>query len=289
LAAACPTYNGRCETTTSVRTDEPSARVNPLEEQQERDPLQVANRLLEQRVDERTQEISRRRAVAEGLRDIVRAINSSRPHHEILTHIVTQANQLMQAAICTLHHIDYQEKFVRIEASHGLPATLQDITGFPQLSSNADDLILNRQPVIISDEKPPVLDATVESSLDERVRRWRAVLVPAYPAYLAVPLVVADELYGSMAFYFSTQRHFSQETIDLALSLGEQAALAIDNSRLRLQAERAAVLAERNRLARELHDAVTQTLFSASLIADVLPRIWERSPKEGQVRLAELL
>jgi two-component system nitrate/nitrite sensor histidine kinase NarX len=52
--------------------------------------------------------------------------------------------------------------------------------------------------------------------------------------------------------------------------------VAVDNARLYEQAEQAAVAAERNRLARDLHDAVTQTLFSASLIADVLPRIWER-------------
>ena len=38
--------------------------------------------------------------------------------------------------------------------------------------------------------------------------------------------------------------------------------------------------AERIRLARELHDAVSQTLFSASLIADVLPRLWARDPGE---------
>ncbi|MAT99688.1 MAG: hypothetical protein CL608_21310 [Anaerolineaceae bacterium] len=265
-----------------------TALVNAVEHKQSRAALEAANRLLEQRVRERTQEINRRRAVAEGLRDIVRALNSSRPHQEILTHIVTQASQLMEADIGTLHHIDYQEKFVRIEASYGLPETVQDITGFPLLSSSSDNLILNRQPVIISNEKPPNLDEILERSLDERVRRWRAALVPAYRAYLAVPLVVADELYGSMAFYFSAPRDFNQETIDLALSLGEQAALAIDNSRLRLQAEEAAVLAERNRLARELHDAVTQTLFSASLIADVLPRIWERNPELGRVRLAEL-
>jgi signal transduction histidine kinase len=41
-------------------------------------------------------------------------------------------------------------------------------------------------------------------------------------------------------------------------------------------------------LARDLHDAVTQTLFSASLIAEVLPRLWERNPEEGQRRLAEM-
>ncbi|NJP04775.1 MAG: sensor histidine kinase [Chloroflexaceae bacterium] len=62
----------------------------------------------------------------------------------------------------------------------------------------------------------------------------------------------------------------------------------MENARLYAQAQQAAALEERQRLARDLHDAVTQTLFSASLIADVLPRLWERKPEEGQRRLAEL-
>ncbi|MBP1703782.1 MAG: signal transduction histidine kinase, partial [Chloroflexi bacterium] len=49
-----------------------------------------------------------------------------------------------------------------------------------------------------------------------------------------------------------------------------------------------AVLDERNRLARELHDAVTQTLFSASLVAEALPATWERDPQEGRGLLKEL-
>ncbi len=49
-----------------------------------------------------------------------------------------------------------------------------------------------------------------------------------------------------------------------------------------------AVVAERTRLARELHDAVTQTLFAATLIADVLPDLWEKNLAEGNRRLEEL-
>ncbi|APV45228.1 Histidine kinase-, DNA gyrase B-, and HSP90-like ATPase [Dehalogenimonas formicexedens] len=51
--------------------------------------------------------------------------------------------------------------------------------------------------------------------------------------------------------------------------------------------ERAAI-DERNRLARELHDAVSQTLFSASIIAEVLPKLWAKNPDEGRRRLAEI-
>ena len=45
---------------------------------------------------------------------------------------------------------------------------------------------------------------------------------------------------------------------------------------------------ERTRLAKELHDAVSQTLFSTSLIAEVLPRLWERNQEEGRKRLREI-
>jgi len=63
---------------------------------------------------------------------------------------------------------------------------------------------------------------------------------------------------------------------------------ALEKGRLRQQAAENAATAERNRLARELHDAVSQTLFAASLIAEVLPSLWEIDPAEGRRRLFEL-
>jgi PAS domain S-box-containing protein len=62
----------------------------------------------------------------------------------------------------------------------------------------------------------------------------------------------------------------------------------LDEARLTQQARQQAAAAERNRLARDLHDAVSQTIFSASLISEVLPRLWERDEKEGQKRLEEV-
>ena len=54
------------------------------------------------------------------------------------------------------------------------------------------------------------------------------------------------------------------------------------------QTAKGAAEAERTRLARDLHDAVSQTLFSASIISDVLPRIWEKNKEEGMKRLVEV-
>jgi nitrate/nitrite-specific signal transduction histidine kinase len=78
------------------------------------------------------------------------------------------------------------------------------------------------------------------------------------------------------------------EELSLLSSIGKQIGVAMENAHLYEQAEQTAIAAERNRLARELHDAVTQTLFSANLIADVIPRIWKRNPEEGLQNLEEL-
>jgi PAS domain S-box-containing protein len=56
----------------------------------------------------------------------------------------------------------------------------------------------------------------------------------------------------------------------------------------RERAREQATADERNRLARDLHDAVSQTLFSASLISEVLPKLWEKNPAEGRKRLEEV-
>ena len=64
--------------------------------------------------------------------------------------------------------------------------------------------------------------------------------------------------------------------------------LSTANERLREKAAQDAVTAERTRLARDLHDAVTQTLFSTTLIAEVIPDLWEMNPVEGRRRLEEL-
>lgn len=103
-----------------------------------------------------------------------------------------------------------------------------------------------------------------------------------------IPLQIRGHNLGLMGIIGKQEAEFSESQLALYKSIADQLGVAIENARLFKQAEETAVMAERNRLARDLHDAVTQTLFSSSLIADVLPMIWDKNPQEGQRRLEEL-
>jgi signal transduction histidine kinase/ligand-binding sensor domain-containing protein len=105
---------------------------------------------------------------------------------------------------------------------------------------------------------------------------------------LVVPLKVKGAVIGVLDVESDRLNDFDESDLTVVQSLAHQIAVAVDNARLFEEAQQLAVLKERQRLARDLHDAVTQTLFSASLIAEVLPRIWERDSEEGQRRLAEV-
>jgi signal transduction histidine kinase len=70
--------------------------------------------------------------------------------------------------------------------------------------------------------------------------------------------------------------------------MANQAAITMINAELHEQAQAVAVLEERQRLAQNLHDAINQSLFSAGLIAEVLPRLWEVNPEEARQSLRDL-
>jgi signal transduction histidine kinase len=83
-------------------------------------------------------------------------------------------------------------------------------------------------------------------------------------------------------------RAFSQDELALAETVAADVAAAIGNAMLYEQAQELAATQERERLARDLHDSVTQTLYSISVIAEALPRVWERYPDEARVAVTEL-
>lgn len=104
---------------------------------------------------------------------------------------------------------------------------------------------------------------------------------------LAVPLKSKEEIIGALVVV-EKEEEFNEEDSRIISLFANQASVAIENAKLYKQVQELAVVKERQRLARDLHDAVTQTLFSASLIAEVIPKLWDKNQEEAKKRLEEL-
>ncbi len=115
-----------------------------------------------------------------------------------------------------------------------------------------------------------------------------SILLEGIRSWMWVPLAVQGRIIGGIGVAHAKLDSFTAHHGDLALIVANQAAITLINAQLFEQAQTHAALEERQRLAQHLHDAVNQSLFSASLIAEVLPRVMERNPDEGQQSLEDL-
>ncbi|MDZ7844637.1 MAG: GAF domain-containing protein [Anaerolineales bacterium] len=223
-----------------------------------------------------------RRQVAEGLRDILAVLNSDRPLEDILHQVNQQAVQLSSADAGAIYALVEDSSLIGVVSKYQMPENFSRYNSFPLSTAPAADAIIHGKPYAVEDFKD---EEEQPAFVDEELYR---VISQYFRASLTIPVLVKEEIFGAISLYFEGPRRFSEEEIRLASSFADQAALAIENANLRSRAEKTAVAEERNRLARDLHDAVTQTLFSASIIAEVLPRIWEKDQEAGKQRLNEL-
>jgi signal transduction histidine kinase len=141
--------------------------------------------------------------------------------------------------------------------------------------------------VIDTRQRVYVPDITAEPGLVQQV----AQLIGCRPynrTKLILPLIAHNELIGLLSLHHEQPDYYSERDQAHVQAFASQIAIALENARLYTQAREAAAAEERNRLARDLHDAVSQKLFSASIIADALPDAWQQSPAIGQQGLGEL-
>jgi two-component system nitrate/nitrite sensor histidine kinase NarX len=115
-----------------------------------------------------------------------------------------------------------------------------------------------------------------------------AMLLKDVRAWMWVPLAVKGRTIGGLGIAHARRSYFTAHHAALALSMADQVAITMVNAELYENARALAALQERQRLAQNLHDAVNQSLFSAGIIAEVLPRLWDRDQAEARRSLEDL-
>jgi signal transduction histidine kinase len=124
---------------------------------------------------------------------------------------------------------------------------------------------------------------------DPRFRGWWPRGHPNMRSFLGVPITTPDGVIG--AFYLTDKAgadEFTDADRELIELLAAHAAIAITNARLYEQSRELSILSERNRLALELHDAVSQKLFSLVLTAEAAATLSERDSAAAREQLARL-
>ncbi|NMC14265.1 MAG: GAF domain-containing sensor histidine kinase [Chloroflexi bacterium] len=228
-------------------------------------------------------ELERRRLVAASLRSTLAVLNSNQPLEKLLNFIVNQACPLLDADGAAIYHLQ-MDGILTIQALVGLSKEYVKYANIPLGKLATGHAALSKKPIFIEDTHTLINDSNLQPDLIEALN----FMSRDYRSILSVPIDIREESYGSLTLYYKQSHKLSDEDIALAKDFSVQAALVIDNARLRMQVQQDAVEEERNRLARELHDSVTQNLFSASLIAEALPKIMQRDPQKGYEGLNEI-
>jgi PAS domain S-box-containing protein len=137
------------------------------------------------------------------------------------------------------------------------------------------EVMEHRKPLIIPDVRAD----------DALARSWREATrsqlehVPEYVgSWMGVPLLAKDRIVGMLSLEHSEADHYTPYHAELALAFASQAAIAIDNAGLYERSQRLAVVEERQRIARELHDSVSQALYGIGLGARTARALLDRDP-----------
>ncbi len=193
---------------------------------------------------------------------------------------------------------------VIVEYSHAALFVLEDsalvavaLRGVQQPEGTAPLRIQLDSPEILTqlfNQNIPIRIADV-SSADEQAQLLHSlldnqdtILLDGVRAWMWVPLAVKGRIMGGIGVAHAERDYFTSHHADLALIVANQAAITMINSELYKNMQALAVLQERQRLAQNLHDAVNQSLFSAGLIAEVLPRLWEQNQDLARQSLKDL-
>jgi signal transduction histidine kinase len=213
--------------------------------------------------------------------DAVLAVAAQRSVEEVLQELVDRARELAGARYAALGVPDGDGGFRAFLVSGMSEELIASMGPLPRTHGVLGDMLERREPV-----------RTEDLHAMPAFRGWWPAGHPDMRSFLGVPIVGGEGVLG--AFYLThkeggdTFDAADQELIEL---LAAHAAIAIVNARLDERSRELSIVSERNRLALELHDVVSQKLFGLTLTAEAAATLLERDPaaaREHVLRMGTL-
>jgi signal transduction histidine kinase len=193
-------------------------------------------------------ETNKRLVESESIKRTLAALLEQLTLDEVFEIVCSEAKNLTNATGSAV--LLQEDEWLKVTFTTGNP--LPAIDRLPLEASLAGLVVKDGHPILVNDPANQVQAYHRNSGLH---------------SLLVIPLVVEGNSIGVLDV-INKPGGFTHEDVRIMGLFADQAAIAIENARLHQQAEQLAVVRERQRLARDLHDSVTQTMYSLSLYAD---------------------
>lgn len=235
--------------------------------------LIAQNAALGRRLEHRTHELATLQdlsiglATKDGLHELVEeALGALEQTLEYSSASVWARQDLEPAAMVTL--LGYR-------AAEGATGTLDitDLRGMRLSSANLqkyEEIEREREAIVDNRARQSLLSWLWSKIVDDA---QTSALYRTTRSWAALPMKFRDAVLGVLRVDHHEDDYFDAERLRLLTAVASQAALAMRHARLQAQEREMAVIAERNRIARDLHDAVSQTLFAANLMAGTMAKL----------------
>ncbi|WP_424528453.1 GAF domain-containing protein [Sphaerisporangium viridialbum] len=215
-----------------------------------------------------------RDAVLHAVSSAVLAVTRHLSVREVLQVIVRSARTLLAARYAALGVPDDDGSFAEFVADGVSDKQWDAIGPLPRQHGMLAAMLQEAAPVRLPDIRE-----------DPRFEWWPAAH-PVLKDFIGVPIRDADQILGII--FLSNKRTpggFTQEDQDLLTLFAAHAAIALTNARLYERSRELTIVEERTRMARELHDAVTQKLFSLRLTAQAAASLVTSDPQRAMAEI----
>jgi signal transduction histidine kinase len=207
--------------------------------------------------------------------DAVLAVASQLAVDDVLQRLVHSAREVVNARYAALGIPDGEGGFRRFLVSGMSDELIAAMGPLPRTHGMLGAMLTSTEPY-----------RTDDIHRDRRFRGWWPARHPDMRSFLGVPIVAPEGIIG--AFYLTEKEDggaFDAEDQSLIELLAAHAAIAITNARLYERSRELSIMAERNRLALELHDVVSQKLFGLTLSAEAAATVLERDPAAARAQV----
>ncbi|MBM4254445.1 MAG: PAS domain S-box protein [Deltaproteobacteria bacterium] len=178
-----------------------------------------------------------------------------------------------------------QESFSPYMAyENGAAQLIPSTTSSSHLAADFDESLF--WPELVQTHRP-ILVTDVEH--DPRLSHGKELYALGTRTLLLVPLLLEDEATGWLSLQSTTLNNYRPEEIELAQALAQQIALAMQLANFAEQRRQAAILDERNRLAREIHDTLAQSLTGIVIQLEAAKEILSPAPDGAQLHLTRAM